>query len=68
MIHRVYVDTSVIGGCLDDEFGGHSERLLASFDAGRLRAVLFDVTIAEIHQAPDEVRSLEVYHEEEEEI
>jgi len=55
MIPRVYIDTSVIGGCLDEEFREHSERLFRDFQAGRLRAVISDITIAEIHQAPEEV-------------
>lgn len=58
MIPRVYIDTSVIGGCLDEEFQEHSERLLADFEASRLRAVISNITIAEILQAPEEVRSL----------
>jgi hypothetical protein len=40
MIARVYVDTSVIGGCRDEEFRNHSERLLADFEADRLRTVI----------------------------
>jgi hypothetical protein len=40
MTARVYVDTSVIGGCRDEEFQEHSERPLADFEADRLRAVI----------------------------
>lgn len=58
MIPRVYIDTSVIGGCLDEEFHEHSERLFTDFEAERLRAVISNITIAEILQAPEEVRSL----------
>jgi hypothetical protein len=52
MIPRVYVDTSVIGGCLDEEFGTYSERLADDFDQGRFRAVISDVTLAEMETAP----------------
>jgi hypothetical protein len=31
---RVYVDTSVFGGCEDDEFAEHSVRLLEGFVKG----------------------------------
>ena len=58
MVLRVYVDTSVIGGCRDPEFAEHSERLLGDFETGRLRAVISNVTIAEVLQAPTEVRAL----------
>ncbi|MBN2498041.1 MAG: hypothetical protein JXR96_25850 [Deltaproteobacteria bacterium] len=58
MVPRVYVDTSVVGGCLDEEFREHSNRLLADFESGLLRAVLSNITIAELKQAPDGVRSL----------
>ena len=58
MIPRVYIDTSVIGGWLDEEFHEHSEHLFADFEAERLRAVVFNITIAEIAQAPERVRSL----------
>lgn len=58
MIPRIYIDTSVIGGCLDKEFHEHSNRLLNDFALGRLRAVISNNTIAEILQAPEEVRSL----------
>lgn len=58
MIPRVYIDTSVIGGCLDEQFKEHSERLFTDFEADRLRAVISNITIAEVLQAPEEVRSL----------
>jgi len=58
MVPSVYIDTSVIGGCLDEEFREHSERLLADFNEGRFRAVLSNITVAEMRQAPEEVRSL----------
>ena len=58
MIPKVYIDTSVIGGYLDEEFRLHSERLFADFQAGRLKAVLSNVTLAELLQAPDAVRAL----------
>jgi len=58
MIPRVYVDTSVIAGCLDREFREQSERIRRAFAAGLLRAVISDITIAELDLAPASVRSL----------
>ena len=58
MIPRVYIDTSVIGGWLDEEFHEHSERLFADFETERLRAVISNITIAEMLQAPEEVPSI----------
>jgi hypothetical protein len=58
MISRVYVDTSVIGGCLGEEFDTYSERLADDFDQGRFRAVISDVTLAELETAPPAVRQL----------
>ena len=37
---RVYVDTSVIGGCLDVEFEEHSRLLMARALAGEIVLVL----------------------------
>jgi hypothetical protein len=58
MIPRIYVDTSVIAGCLDPEFRLHSERLRQAFASRLLRAVLSDITLAELELAPARVRSL----------
>jgi hypothetical protein len=57
-VPRVYVDTSVIAGCLDQEFLHHSERLRQAFASGLLRAVISDITIAELDLAPARVRAL----------
>ena len=55
---RVYLDTSVIGGCFDPEFARWSNLLVRVIRAGRLRAVLSAVTAAEIEAAPPQVRNL----------
>jgi len=41
---RIYVDTSVIGGCFDVEFVIWSDALMRDFRAKRLVPVLSDVT------------------------
>lgn len=58
---RIYVDTSVIGGCFDREFARWSEALVGDFRAKRLVPVLSDVTAAEVAAAPPAVGAL---HEE----
>jgi len=55
---RVYVDTSVIGGCFDPEFAEWSRLLVEDFRSGRLATVLSDVVATEIAPAPPRVRAL----------
>ncbi|MCX7010085.1 MAG: PIN domain protein [Kiritimatiellaeota bacterium] len=55
---RVYVDTSVIGGCLEDEFKEWSLRLMDEFREGRKRMVVSALTTEELEQAPDEVQAV----------
>jgi hypothetical protein len=54
---RIYTDTSVIGGCADEEFAEHSVRLLDSFVRGERLLVLSSLTVQELAAAPPEVRS-----------
>ncbi len=56
--NRIYVDTSVIGGCLDIEFQQWSNGLLADFQAKTYLLLLSILTDAEIHKAPDEVKEI----------
>ena len=60
-ILRIYVDTSVLGGCFDPEFAPWSNGLLADFHAGHFRAVLSDLLALEVGRAPRAVQ--EVYAE-----
>ena len=55
---RIYIDTSVLGGCFDPEFARWSNGLMRDFRAGRLVPVLSDVTAAEVASAPESVREL----------
>lgn len=57
-LSRIYVDTSVLGGCFDSEFATWSNHLIADFRARRLVPVLSDVTAAEAVDAPAQVRAL----------
>jgi len=55
---RIYIDTSVLGGCFDIEFARWSNTLIGDFRAGRLIPLLSDVTAAEVAEAPPWVRDL----------
>ncbi len=53
---RVYCDTSVFGGCFDEEYKVASEALLNRFRAGEFRLVVSQVTLGELAMAPVEVQ------------
>jgi len=55
---RVYIDTSVLGGCFDPEFARWSNALIDDFRAGRLKPVISEIITAETADAPPEVREL----------
>jgi len=55
-ILRIYVDTSVIGGCFDIEFATWSLTLMNDFRKGRYKVVLSEVVAAEIGEAPEAVQ------------
>ena len=58
MADRIYADTSVIGGCEDDEFRVPSRRLLEAFVRGDLHLVLSELTLRELETAPPAVRDV----------
>ncbi|MFN8455225.1 MAG: hypothetical protein U0401_11260 [Anaerolineae bacterium] len=60
-VQRVYLDTSVIGGCLDVEYARWSKGLLVDLRLGLLKAILSDIIAAEIEDAPLPVQ--EIYAE-----
>jgi hypothetical protein len=55
---RIYTDTSVIGGCEDDEFRVPSRRLLEASVRGDLHLVLSELTLRELETAPPVVREV----------
>ena len=55
---RVYIDTSVIGGCLDEEFEGPSRRLIERCARGEITLVISEVTSRELARAPQAVRDV----------
>lgn len=58
MKQRVYVDTSVIGSCCDDEFAVWSKALFEEFREGMKVAVVSDLTFLELKEAPTAVRNV----------
>jgi hypothetical protein len=55
---RIYTDTSVMGGCEDEEFRNPSRRLLEAFKAGELTLLLSELTLRELETAPEGVPSV----------
>lgn len=53
---KVYVDTSVIGGCFDDEFKKWSNALFLEFVAGTKHMMLSDLTLQELELTREEVK------------
>jgi predicted nucleic acid-binding protein len=56
MKQKVYIDTSVIGGCFDSEFEEWSNRLFDDFKSGKRIAVISDITLDELSDAPERVQ------------
>ena len=55
---RLYLDTSVIGGCFDVEFAEDSRRVIDAVMSGQARLLFSDVIEAELLNAPEPVRRL----------
>jgi len=55
---RAYIDTSVVGGCLDDEFANASRALLGMARRGEVTLVLSDLLAVEVSRAPQGVRDV----------
>ena len=57
-IQRVYLDTSVLGGCFDPEFAEWSNGLIQDLRDGLFKPLLSQVTATEIENAPEQVKKL----------
>ncbi|MEJ2067708.1 MAG: PIN domain protein [Deltaproteobacteria bacterium] len=55
---RVYIDTSVVGGCFDEEFAFWSLKLFDEFRVGDKTAVVSDLTRHELESAPKNVKGV----------
>ncbi|HEX7594254.1 MAG TPA: PIN domain-containing protein [Anaerolineae bacterium] len=58
MIPRVYIDTSVIGGCFDPEYREESNQLWSEFKTAKKTLVVSDLVLLELEEAPKRVRQL----------
>jgi hypothetical protein len=56
MKQRIYIDTSVIGGCFDIEFKEWSDQLFEEFRKGNKIAVISDITLDELSYSQPEIR------------
>ncbi len=55
---HIYIDTSVIGGCFDDEFTFESNWLIDQVRLGRIKVIYSEVTEQELRQAPQHIKDL----------
>ena len=55
---RIYIDTSVFGGCFEDEFSEWSNYLMREIRKGLKVAVVSDLTRSELLGAPEKVREI----------
>jgi predicted nucleic acid-binding protein len=55
---RIYIDTSVIGGYFDDEFNVDTRLLFDEILRGEYELVISDLTVRELVNAPEKVRTL----------
>ena len=53
---KIYVDTSVVGGCFDEEFSLWSNGLMKDFLVGNFLPIVSEIVTSEIAPAPKRVR------------
>ena len=54
---RIYIDTSVVGGCEDEEFAEASRELLEQAESGRVRLLVSELLMEELALAPEAVQA-----------
>lgn len=55
---RAYIDTSVFGGCFDEEFSEASEKVIELLSKGKWVAIVSDIVAAELGKAPQHVKDM----------
>ena len=55
---KIYVDTSVIGGCLDEMFEADSLALLELARLGHVRLLVSNIMLRELDSAPPDVQAI----------
>ena len=58
MKQRIYIDTSVFGGCFDEEFAEHTKPLFDRFKNNEFILLFSTVTQDELENAPDKIKDL----------
>jgi predicted nucleic acid-binding protein len=58
MRHRIYIDTSVVGGFFDEEFKEPTQRLFKRLEDNEVKFVISDLLELELMQAPKHVNEL----------
>ncbi len=53
---RLYCDTSVFGGCFDEEFSDASNRIFELVREGKFQLAIYQTTLDELNRAPERVR------------
>ncbi|MFP4459448.1 MAG: type II toxin-antitoxin system VapC family toxin [Candidatus Zixiibacteriota bacterium] len=56
MKERIYIDTSVFGGCFDEEFSEHTLPLFKKIQEGSFSILFSSLTEAELEKAPNHVK------------
>lgn len=54
--YRVYADTSVFGGCFDEEFADESQKFFNDVRTGKFILVISSETLRELNEAPEHVQ------------
>ena len=57
-LQKIYIDTSVFGGCFDKEFKHPSNMLIKKLISGDLLTIISEITEIEMSKAPDKVKQL----------
>jgi predicted nucleic acid-binding protein len=55
---RIYIDTSILGGYFDDEFNVDTKLFFDEILRGEYKLVISDLTVRELVNAPERVRTL----------
>ncbi len=55
---RIYLDTSVIGGCLDDEFSVESNQVIQAIQQEKFILLISEIVINKLINAPEELKNV----------
>lgn len=55
---RLYIDTSVFGGCFEEQFAADSLRVIQYAEKGKIHLLVSDTVVEELEGAPEPVKGL----------